>query len=137
MSSKEFDMFRLLVSGSRDWSDVEVIATELQFVAKKYKNVVLVSGHAIGADRIAELIAVDLGWVIEIHEPDWTLHGKSAGFKRNTTMLDTDVQAVLAFHKDNSKGTADTIKKAKERKIPTRVLIEETPQWMADWAVQV
>jgi len=130
-------MFRLLVTGSRGWSDVEVIATELQFVAKKYKNVVLVSGHAIGADRIAELIAVDLGWVVEIHEPDWTLHGKSAGFKRNTTMLETDVQAVLAFHKDNSKGTADTIKKAKERKIPTRILVEETPQWLADWAVQV
>jgi hypothetical protein len=130
-------MFRLLVTGSRDWSDVEVIATELQFVAKKYKNVVLVSGHAIGADRIAEEIAVGLGWVVEIHEPDWKLHGQSAGFKRNTTMLDTDVQAVLAFHKDNSKGTADTIKKAKERKVPTRVLVEETPQWLADWAVTV
>ena len=130
-------MFRLLVTGSRDWSDVEVIATELQFVAKKYNNVVLVSGHAIGADRIAELIAVDLGWVVEIHEPDWTLHGKSAGFKRNTTMLETDVQAVLAFHKDNSKGTADTIKKAKERKIPTRVLVEESPEWLSGWAVQV
>ena len=130
-------MFRLLVTGSRDWSDVEVIATELQFIAKKYNNVVLVSGHAIGADRIAEEIAVGLGWVVEIHEPDWKLHGQSAGFKRNTTMLDTDVQAVLAFHKDNSKGTADTIKKAKERKVPTRVLVEETPQWLADWAVQV
>jgi len=130
-------MFRLLVTGSRDWSDVEVIATELQFVAKKYNNVVLVSGHAIGADRIAEEIAVGLGWVVEIHEPDWTLHGKSAGFKRNTTMLETEVQAVLAFHKDNSKGTADTIRKAKERKIPTRILVEESPQWLADWAVQV
>ena len=67
----------------------------------------------------------------------WKLNGDSAGYKRNTTMLETDVQAVLAFHKDNSKGTADTIKKAKERKIPTRVLVEESPQWMADWAVQV
>ena len=130
-------MFRLLVTGSRDWSDVEVITAELQFVAKKYNNVVLVSGHAIGADRIAEEIAVGLGWVVEIHEPDWTLHGKSAGFKRNTTMLETEVQAVLAFHKDNSKGTADTIRKAKERKIPTRILVEESPQWLADWAVQV
>jgi hypothetical protein len=99
--------------------------------------VVLVSGHAIGADRIAEEIAVGLGWVVEIHEPDWKLHGQSAGFKRNTTMLETDVQAVLAFHKDNSKGTADTIKKAKERKVPTRVLVEESPQWLADWAVTV
>jgi len=130
-------MFRLLVTGSRDWSDVEVITAELQFVAKKYNNVVLVSGHAIGADRIAEEIAVGLGWVVEIHEPDWKLHGQSAGFKRNTTMLETEVQAVLAFHKNNSKGTADTIRKAKERKIPTRILIEETPQWLADWAVQV
>ena len=130
-------MFRLMVTGSRTWTDGEAIALELQFIAKKYKNVVLVSGHAIGADRIAEEVATDLGWVIEIHEPDWTLNGKSAGFKRNTAMLESDVQAVLAFHKDGSSGTADTIKKAKERKIPTRVLIEETPQWLADWAVQV
>ena len=130
-------MFRLLVSGSRTWTDVEVITTELQFIAKKYNNVVLVSGHAVGADRIAEEVAVGLGWVVEIHEPDWKLNGDSAGYKRNTTMLETDVQAVLAFHKDNSKGTADTIKKAKERKIPTRVLVEETPQWMTGWAVTV
>ena len=130
-------MFRLLVSGSRTWTDVEVITTELQFIAGKYNNVVLVSGHAIGADRIAEEVATDLGWVIEIHEPDWTLNGKSAGFKRNTAMLESDVQAVLAFHKDGSSGTADAIKKAKERKIPTRVLIEETPQWLADWSVTV
>ena len=130
-------MFRLMVTGSRTWTDGEAIALELQFIAKKYKNVVLVSGHAIGADRIAEEVATDLGWVIEIHEPDWKLNGDSAGYKRNTTMLETDVQAVLAFHKDGSKGTADTIKKAKERKIPTRVLVEETPQWMAGWSVTV
>ena len=130
-------MFRLMVTGSRTWTDGEAIALELQFIAKKYKNVVLVSGHAIGADRIAEEVATDLGWVIEIHEPDWTLNGKSAGFKRNTAMLETDVQAVLAFHKDGSSGTADAIKKAKERKIPTRVLVEETPQWMAGWSVTV
>jgi len=129
-------MFRVLVSGSRTWTDVEVIKTELQFIAKKYNNVVLVSGHAVGADRIAEEIAVGLGWVVEIHEPDWSI-GASAGYKRNTKMLETDVQAVIAFHKDNSKGTADTIKKAKERKIPTRVLVEDTPQWLADWAVTV
>lgn len=129
-------MFRLLVTGSRDWSDVEVIAKELQFVAGKYKNVVLVSGHAIGADRIAELIAVDLGWAVEIHEPDWSI-GKSAGFKRNTKMVEADIQAVLAFHKNGSSGTADAIRKAKERKIPTRILVEESPEWLADWAVQV
>jgi hypothetical protein len=86
--------------------------------------VVLVSGHAAGADRIAEEVAVGLGWVVEIHEPDWKLHGNSAGYKRNTTMLETDVQAVLAFHKDGSKGTADAIKKARKR-LPTRVLVEE------------
>ena len=130
-------MFRLMVTGSRTWTDGEAIALELQFIAKKYKNVVLVSGHAIGADRIAEAVATDLGWVIEIHEPDWTLNGKSAGFKRNTAMLESDVQAVLAFHKDGSSGTADAIKKAKERKIPTRVLVEESPKWLADWSVTV
>jgi hypothetical protein len=52
-------------------------------------------------------------------------------------MLDTGVQSVLAFHKDESKGTADAIRKAKDRKVPTRVLIETTPEWIADWAVTV
>lgn len=129
-------MFRLLVSGSRTWTDVETVVRELRFIAEKYNNVVLVSGHAVGADRIAEEVAVGLGWVVEIHEPDWSV-GKSAGYKRNTAMLETDVQALIAFHKDNSKGTADTIKKAKERKLPTRVLVEETPQWLANWSVTV
>ena len=130
-------MFRLLVSGSRTWTDVETVVRELRFIAEKYNNVVLVSGHAVGADRIAEEVAVGLGWVVEIHEPDWKSNGQSAGYKRNTVMLESDVQALIAFHKDNSKGTADTIKKAKERKLPTRILIEETPQWLADWSVTV
>jgi hypothetical protein len=129
-------MYRLMITGSRTWDDKEVIVHELLFIAKKYKNVVLVSGHATGADRLAEQVAVDLGWVVEIHEPDWSV-GKSAGYKRNTTMLETGVQAVIAFHKDESKGTADAIKKAKERNIPTRVLTESTPDWVGEWAVTV
>jgi len=130
-------MYRLMITGSRTWDDKEVIVHELLFIAKKYKNVVLVSGHAAGADRLAEEVAVGLGWVVEIHEPDWKLHGNSAGYKRNTTMLETGVQAVLAFHKDESRGTADAIKKAKERNVPTRVLIETTPEWVGEWAVTV
>lgn len=130
-------MYRLMITGSRTWDDKEVIVHELLFIAKKYKNVVLVSGHAAGADRLAEEVAVGLGWVIEIHEPDWKSHGNSAGYKRNTTMLETGVQAVLAFHKDESRGTADAIKKAKERNVPTRVLIETTPEWVGEWAVTV
>ena len=130
-------MYRLMITGSRTWDDKEVIVHELQFIAKKYKNVVLVSGHAVGADRLAEEVAIGLGWVVEIHEPDWKLNGDSAGYKRNTTMLETGVQAVLAFHKDGSKGTADAIRKAKDRKVPTRVLIETTPEWVGEWAVTI
>ena len=128
-------MFRLMVTGSRTWSDSEAIVAELQFIAKKYKNVVLVSGHAIGADRLAEEVAVGFGWVVEIHEPDWSL-GDSAGYKRNSTMLDTGIDAVLAFHKDKSKGTADAIRKAKDRKVHTRIIEETTPAWLVEWAVK-
>ena len=126
-----------MITGSRTWDDKEVIVHELLFIAKKYKNVVLVSGHAAGADRLAEEVAVGLGWVVEIHEPNWKLHGNSAGYQRNTTMLETGVQAVLAFHKDGSKGTADAIKKASTRDIPTRVLVETTPEWVSECAVTV
>lgn len=129
-------MFRLMVTGSRTWSDTDAIVAELQFVAKKYKNVVLVSGHAEGADEIAEEVAVGMGWVVETYVPNWKEDGRSAGYKRNSTMLDTGVDAVLAFHKDESKGTADAIRKAQGRKIPTRIIVESTPEWLKEWGVQ-
>ena len=53
-------MFRLLVTGSRDWSDAQAIVRELEVVnAHEGEQVVLISGNCpTGADKIAEDVAV-------------------------------------------------------------------------------
>jgi len=66
-----------------------------------------------GGDRFANKIAKMLGLTIIIHYPNWDVHGRSAGFVRNTLIAeDADILiAVVAF--DRKGGTEDTIKKAK------------------------
>jgi predicted Rossmann fold nucleotide-binding protein DprA/Smf involved in DNA uptake len=71
-------MFRLLVTGSRDWSDAQVITRELEIVqAHEGEQVVLVSGNCRGADMIAEEVAVKFGWMIERHPCSANWHAKT------------------------------------------------------------
>ena len=131
----------MLVTGSRAWSDVEAVKQELKFIAKREKEVTLVSGNCpTGADAIAEAIAVELGWTLELHPADWKTHGKRAGFVRNAEMVESGVNACLAFIVDGSAGATNTVTKAKIRKVPTRVLAVESPKapevpaYLVEWA---
>jgi hypothetical protein len=137
ISSKEFVMFRVLVTGSRDWEDVAAVRAEFDVIAQhEGKEVVLVSGNCPnGADKIAEDLASEYGWALELHPADWQTHGKSAGFKRNTAMVETGVQYCLAFIKNESAGASHTAKKAREAKVPTKVVAVSTKPaaWLVDY----
>jgi hypothetical protein len=130
-------MFRVLVTGSRDWEDVAAVRAEFDVIAQhEGKEVVLVSGNCPnGADKIAEDLASEYGWTLELHPADWQTHGKSAGFKRNTAMVETGVQYCLAFIKNESAGASHTAKKAREAKVPTKVVAVSTKPatWLVDY----
>lgn len=88
---------RVLVTGSRTWSDVEAVRKHL-LCFNSWVPARLVSGAcASGADRIAEEIAEELGWVIERHPANWKEYGKSAGFIRNAEMVDLGADVCVAF----------------------------------------
>jgi hypothetical protein len=130
-------MFRVLVTGSRDWENVEAVRTEFDVIAaNEGGNVTVVSGNCPdGADAIAEALALEYGWALELHPADWQTHGKSAGFKRNTAMVETGVQYCLAFIKNESAGASHTAKKAREAKVPTKVVAVSTKPaaWLVDY----
>lgn len=44
----------------------------------------IVSGGAVGADKLGERFANENNIPTKIFLPDWEKYGKSAGFKRNT-----------------------------------------------------
>lgn len=107
-----YDYFmRVLITGSRDWEDASVIEEALEMFDAE--DTVLVSGHCpTGADFIAEQYAYRNGWDVELHEADWDKFGKFAGPKRNQEMVDSGVDVVLAFVKDDSRGAGGTVRYA-------------------------
>jgi len=81
----------------------------------------LVSGGAKGADSLAEEYAKLWGCPIRIFRPDWDKFGKQAGFIRNQQIVD-NCDMVLAFWDGKSRGTKDTIDKARKAKKPTFIV---------------
>lgn len=86
---------RLLVCGSRDWTDADLMATVL---ALHRDGLELAEGAARGADRLAGRWARDHGVPLFEYPADWATHGKAAGSLRNKEMLnDFRPELVLAF----------------------------------------
>lgn len=119
---------RILITGSRDWTDADTIDQALFQAYLLLKNpsgpqdIVLVSGACPkGADRMAEYVWETQKLRIERHPADWDIHGKKAGPIRNAEMVDLGADLCLAFIRNNSKGASHAAKLAQRAGIPTRI----------------
>jgi hypothetical protein len=110
---------RVLITGSRDWSDLDAIASALVGYLIDDPNAVLVSGACpSGADSMAEQLWEMWGGTVERHPANWKL-GKSAGILRNNEMVDLGADVCLAFRKNYSRGTTHCANAATMAGIPT------------------
>src|SRR3990167_4379477 len=71
----------------------------------------IVSGGATGVDTVAVEQAAASGYPVIVITPQWEKYGRSAGFLRNSLIVD-HADMVLAFWDEKSRGTIDTINKA-------------------------
>lgn len=112
---------KIAVVGSRSFKRLDLVRN---FVSKLSIDDILVSGGAIGVDKIAESTALDLGIKTEIYLPDWDNFGKKAGIVRNETIV-CNCEFVVAFWDGISSGTRSTINLAKKHCIPYHIIIKK------------
>lgn len=109
---------KVLVCGSRDWTDREAIWHR---ISRLRAGSTVIHGNARGADRIAAGAAWMRGCEVKSFPADWLRHGKRAGILRNLAMLDQGPDLVIAFQRNGSRGTQHTINEARRRGIPVEV----------------
>lgn len=111
---------KILVTGSREWKEANVIAN----ILSQYPHAMIIEGCARGADMLAGDYAVANGLPHVMVPANWNHYGLAAGPIRNSWMLDLYPNLVIAFHHDleNSKGTKNCIKQAGVYNIPVRLI---------------
>lgn len=120
-------MKRLLITGSRDWTNSLAVAMAIYDARLRLsvapESCVLVSGNCpTGADEIAETYARLNGYSVELHPVVWRPYGiynPHAGHARNSEMVALGADVCLAFIRDGSPGASDCARKAEAAGIPT------------------
>lgn len=120
-------MKRLLITGSRTWTNQSVIRAALTDAWHELGGgeVMLVSGAAKGADRMCEHVWREvLGLPVERHPVIWKPYGilnPQAGFARNLEMIQSGADLCIAFIKNNSNGASHCARYARLNGIPTEI----------------
>lgn len=117
---------RVLVCGDRNWTDKQLIISQLTRLNEVQGIDVVIEGEARGADSLGRDVALEiLNVPVKRYPAQWDKYGKAAGMIRNQQMLtEGKPDWVIAFHDDieHSKGTGDMIKRAKRAGIPVEVI---------------
>lgn len=117
-------LFYLVVAGGRDFDDYgracQVLDVFIDTVLA-HTPVVIVSGGARGADRLAERYAHDRRLPLMVVPADWDRHGKRAGTLRNEEMGNM-ADGLVAFWDGESRGTRHMIAYMRKLGKPTKTV---------------
>lgn len=115
--------YKVIIAGCRDFTDYELLKEQCDFYLQNQKkeSIVIVSGHASGADALGERYARERGYELETYPADWKAHGRGAGPIRNAKMASV-AHAVFAFWDGKSRGTKNMIDTATKRGLQVAVV---------------
>jgi len=94
---------------------IDVYLKEKCYILQK-----IISGGCSGIDEFAEIYAGQRGVEMQIFQADWEKYGRSAGPKRNKLIVENSSH-MIAFPSSASRGTWDSIRKAKDRGVPVEI----------------
>ena len=113
-------MIKVIIAGSRTFSDYRLLATVCDHMLKNHEEVEIVSGGANGADKLGELYAEERGYEFRQFIPNWGRDGNAAGYMRNKLMA-LYADAVIVFWDGQSKGSGHMIDLARGRGLKVKV----------------
>ena len=119
----EKQIVRIGIVGSRSITPSEYVFSVLDFYLARLleeNEVVIISGGAVGIDSLGAQWAELKGLKTEIYLPDYKQYGKSATFIRNQQIIDNSDYLIAIT--TGSNGTADSIKRAKKKNIPIKII---------------
>lgn len=128
---------KVAITGSRGWTEEAPIRARLEQLPPRS---FVIHGGAGGVDRIAAVIAVELGHEVRAFPADWrvkpdtpagairrrkdgALYDSRAGILRNAVLIAQAPHAVFAWWDGRSPGTFDCIQRAAVAAIPLEVYI--------------
>lgn len=117
-----YPVYRVLVTGSRDWTDWRSVFDAIARIACEHQGrVVIVHGAArSGGDKHADMAARALSLATEPHPADWAKHNRKGGFIRNAEMVALGADVCLAFIRNGSRGATHCAGLAENAGIPVR-----------------
>lgn len=111
---------RVLLTGSRTWTDWRTIGQKLDYLDVKFPDLVIVHGACPqGADDIADQYARAHDIRTERHPANWRKYGRRAGHLRNAHMVTLGAELCVAFIRDESPGASGCAAMAEHAGIPT------------------
>lgn len=145
-----YDIFYLLVAGSRGYSDYDEMCRVLDYVLQNQvaqgKRIVIVSGGARGADALAERYADERGYEKHIMNAKWYKEDgsfdKSAGYRRNKemhlyiAMPSANKRGCICFWDMSSPGTKHNFQLAKDYGTPLKVFDTIHHRFMSEAEVE-
>ena len=124
--------YRVIIAGSRSFNDYELLREQcLSILQEKMRThrVIIVSGHARGADSLGERFANEFRLPFELHPAKWRLLGKAAGMVRNAEMAKCS-DALIAFWDGESRGTRHMINFARKIGLEVSVINTTLKNWI-------
>lgn len=129
-------MFRVIIAGSRDFKDYDLLCKVCDYALQNQDKVEVVSGKARGADALGERYAKERGYPIKEFPADWRdltdpcvlkyndygPYNALAGHKRNAQMAEYG-DGLISFWDGKSHGSKDMIELAEKHGLKMKVTI--------------
>lgn len=113
---------KVIIAGSRSFKDYSFLKSKCDKALSEQSDIEIVSGLAIGADKLGKEYALEKGYALKECPADWESHGKSAGHIRNEEMAKY-ADALICFWDGKSKGTKNMIERAKSHGLKVKIYL--------------